>query len=120
MSDAYEVETVGQVTVLRLRDLGMFEFESIPSTGKIVEDFLRDSPTETTLLDLGQIPFTSSLALGLIASLRQKAERHGRTLALCNLHPQSRWAIQTTRLQSLLPQYFDEEQALAKLSSQRE
>jgi len=116
MATGHEIETVGDVTVLRLQDPKMFDFERIPATTQLLEAFLKDSPTAATLVNFGQIEFYNSMSLGLVASLGKKAERYGRTVSLCNLHPRSIWSIQATRLHTALDIYHDEELALAGLN----
>ena len=115
MSSTHTIETIGNVTVLRLQDSAMFDFERIPATTQLLDSFLKDSPTAKTLVNFGQIEFYNSMSLGLVAALGKKAERCGRTVSLCNLHPRSIWSIQATRLHTALDIYHDEELALAAL-----
>jgi anti-anti-sigma factor len=115
MSSTHTIEMIGNVTVLRLQDAAMFEFDRIPSTTQLLDSFLRDSPTSKTLINFGQIEFYNSMSLGLIAALGKKAERYGRTVSLCNLHPRSIWSIQATRLHTALDIYHDEQLGLAGL-----
>jgi anti-anti-sigma factor len=115
MSSTPDIETIGNVTVLRLRDPALFRFEHLAATSTLCQDFLQSSPTQKTLIDFGQIEFYNSMSLGLIASLGRHAERCGRTVSLCNLHPRSIWSIQATRLHTSLDIYHDADQALAAL-----
>jgi anti-anti-sigma factor len=116
MSSTHTIATIGNVTVLRLQDPRMFDFERIPATTQLLDTFLKGSPTDKTLVNFGQIEFYNSMSLGLVAALGKKAERYGRTVSLCNLHPRSIWSIQATRLHTALDIYHDEEQALARLN----
>lgn len=116
MPSTHSIETIGNVTVLRLQDPAMFNFDRIPATTQLLDTFLRMSPMSKTLINFGEIEFTNSLSLGLVASLRKKAGRHDRTVALCNLHPRSLQLIQTTRVDTAVDIYADEEFALAALS----
>ncbi len=118
MPSTYETETVGNVSVLRLRDAAMFHFDQFATTCAICQEFLHNSPTHRTLIDFGQIEFYNSMSLGLIASLGKHAESCGRTVSLCNLHPRSIWSIQATRLHTVLDIYHDAEQALAALQNE--
>jgi anti-anti-sigma factor len=115
MSSTHTIETIGDVTVLRLRDPKMFDFERIPATTQLLDTFLKGSPTARTLVNFGQIEFYNSMSLGLVAALGKKAERYGRTVSLCNLHPRSIWSIQATRLHTALDIYHDQELALSEL-----
>ena len=115
MPSTHNIETIGNVTVLRLQDPEMFKFDRIPSTTQLLDTFLRMSPTSRTLINFGQIEFSNSLSLGLVASLRKKAARHERTVALCDLHPRSLELIQMTRVDTAVDIYADEEAALAAL-----
>ena len=115
MSSAHEIETIGKVTVLRLHDPSLMKFENIPTTGELCEEFFRESPTRQTLINFGQIEFFNSVSLGLIASLRKKAERYDRTVGICNLNPKSIWSIQAARLHTILDIYHDEQLALEQL-----
>ena len=115
MSSSHEIETIGDVTVLRLHDPALMKFDNIPATTELCENFFQDSPTRKTLINFGQIEFFNSVSLGLIASLRKKAEKFGRTVGICNLNPKSIWSIQATRLHTLLDIYHDEELGLSML-----
>jgi anti-anti-sigma factor len=115
MPSSYEIETLGNVSVLRLRDAALFRFDQLAATSALCQEFLQDSPTQRTLIDFGQIEFYNSMSLGLIASLAKHAERCGRTVSLCNLHPRSIWSIQASRLHTVLDIYHDSEQALSAL-----
>jgi anti-anti-sigma factor len=117
MSSSHEIETIGDVTVLRLHDPSLMQFDSIPATTELCENFFRDSPTQKTLINFGQIEFFNSVSLGLIASLRKKAEKLGRSVGICNLNPRSIWSIQATRLHTVLDIYHDEELGLSMLRS---
>ena len=116
MSTNHEIATIGNVTVLRLLDAAMFNYDRIPATTQLLDTFLRMSPTSKTLINFGQIEFSNSLSLGLVASLRKKAGRHERSVSLCNLHPRSLELIQTTRVDTAVDIYAEEEPALAALN----
>lgn len=117
MSSSHEIETIGDITVLRLHDPALMKFDRIPATTELCESFFQDSPTQKTLINFGQIEFFNSVSLGLIASLRKKAEKFGRTVSICNLNPKSIWSIQATRLHTLLDIYHDEELGLSMLQN---
>lgn len=115
MSASHEVETIGEITVLRLQDESLMAFENIPATTQLCDEFFRDSPTDKTLINFGQIEFYNSMSLGLVASLSKKAESCGRTVSICNLNPRSIWSIQATRLHTVLDIFHDEELALSMM-----
>ena len=115
MEDNFETEWIKSVTVIRLLNSDMFEFEKIGRLGELFEQFFTDCHTYRTLINFNQIEFWNSLSLGFIASLPKKAERHGCDVSLCNLNPKSMWAIQASRLHTIFDIFFDEEQALAEL-----
>jgi anti-anti-sigma factor len=117
MPSTHNIETIGNVTVLRLQDPAMFNFDHIPSTTQLLDTFLSMSPTSKTLINFGQIEFSNSLSLGLVASLRKKAGRHERTVSLCNLHPRSLELIQMTRVDTAVDIYAEEEPAVAALNA---
>jgi anti-anti-sigma factor len=117
MSSTHGIETIGNVTVLRLCDPALFRFEQLAATSALCQGFLENSPTRQTLIDFGQIEFYNSMSLGLIASLGKHAERCGRSVSLCNLHPRSIWSIQATRLHTSLDIYHDADQALVALQN---
>ncbi len=115
MSQPHEIETIGEVTVLRLNDPQTMSFAGIPATAELCEKFFAESPTAKTLINFNQIEFFNSMSLGMIASLGKKAERHGKTVGLCNLNPKSIWSIQATRLHTVLDIYHDEALALSQM-----
>lgn len=115
MLDPNQIAVVEDVCVLRLNDPSLFEFENITSTTYRFEAFFEQSPKAKTLINFNQIEFWNSVCLGLIAGLKKKAARHGRTVSLCNLNPKSLWAMQATRLHEIFDVYEDESQALAAM-----
>lgn len=117
MSSTHTTETIGGVTVLRLHDPAMFQFERISSTTELFDAFLSESPTDKLLINFGQIEFFNSMSLGLIVSFGKKAERRRRSVSLCNLHPRTIWSILATRLNTIVDIYHDEVLALEGLST---
>ena len=115
MDSTHEIETIGDVTVLRLRDSAVMEFDNLAGTSELCEEVFRECSTEKALINFGQIEFWNSASLGLLASLPKKGARCGRTVSICNLNPKSIWAIQATRLHEIIDIYHDEELALASL-----
>lgn len=113
MTDGYELERIGDVCVLHLRDASLLEFEQIQHTSSLIDEFIAESDTDKLVIDCGQIEFWSSLALGLIVSKSSKAEKQGKKLKYCNLNPKSMWSIQASRLHTVLDICFDLDQALA-------
>jgi len=112
MSDAYDIEIIDEVAVLHLRDAALMEFDSIQSTSSLIDKFITESDTDKLVVDCGQIEFYNSLSLGLVVSKSAKARDLGKTLKYCNLNPQSMWAIQASRLHTILDICYDLKQAL--------
>jgi anti-anti-sigma factor len=113
MSDAYDIEIIDDVAVLHLHDAALMQFDSIQSTSSLVDKFFAESETDKLVIDCGQIEFYNSLSLGLVVSKSTKARDLGKTLKYCNLNPQSMWAIQASRLHTILDICHDLEQALS-------
>lgn len=112
MSEPYQIETVKDVAVLHVRDAGLLQFDSIQATSELIDRFVADSQSDKLVIDMGQVEFYSSLALGLIVSKNSKARELGKTLKYCNLNPKSMWAIQASRLHTILDICYDLPQAL--------
>ena len=57
---------------------------------------------DTVLLDLGNVAYVSSMALGTLVRLHQKLKAAGRRLSLCDLRPDVLDVLEATRLTLLL------------------
>ena len=67
------------------------------------------------LLDLTQVAFMDSKAIGAMVTMRKTAANRGGRLGVCNLHPHVDKIIRVVTLGTLFEAYPDREAAVAKL-----
>ena len=108
----FQVESVGDATVITLVDEDAMKFERLQSTSSELERLILASEHEKVVVDFRHIVFYNSMTLGLLVSKQTKARDAGKQLRLCNLSEQTMWAVQATQLTRLLEISDDLEAAL--------
>jgi anti-sigma B factor antagonist len=96
-----DAQEIGDVTVVRFVDRKLMK-DRVDEVA--VELFkLADDPRRRKLLvDLANLEYLSSAALGKFISLGKKVQRHGGRLLLCNVHESIRELFKVTKLDHLL------------------
>ena len=109
---SFQVESVGDATVITLVDERAMHFERLQATSSELEGLILTSDTEKVVVDFQNIVFYNSMTLGLLVSKHSKARDADKQLRYCNLSEQTMWSIQATQLQRLLEIREDREAAL--------
>lgn len=74
-------------------------------------------PEGTLLLDLTEVDFMDSAALGALMSALRQVTTQGGGLALCNLSASVRYVIEIVRMHKIVDVYNDQGEALRALST---
>lgn len=105
-----DVEQVGSAAVVRISgSAGMTEAENM----RLKLEELVERKIPLIVLDLGEMDFICSQALGVMISMHVSSRQHNGRLGLVNPQPAVRQLLEITRLTKLFEIYPTVEQALA-------
>jgi anti-anti-sigma factor len=97
----------GRMRIRRLRDLTVISFApkpilddetSIQDIGKKLYRLVDEQGCKNILIDLGNIEYLTSAALGMLITLNKKVQAGGGRLALCSIPPQIHKVFESTGL----------------------
>jgi anti-anti-sigma factor len=111
-----EREDFGHVTVLRVKEpmlYGDAATEALFQKGYAV---VEEDGRANLVLDLSEVVFLSSSALGGLVTLRRKAQRAGGRLVLCKVSHTLQDLLRLTHLADILLVYADEREAAASFT----
>lgn len=97
----FETQDVDGVKVIRFAD-AILDQEDRPVIEDDVFGLVEGSDQKHLRLDLVDVRFVSSAALGALIALQRKLRAVGGRLSLCNLNPEMREVIRATKLDSVL------------------
>jgi anti-anti-sigma factor len=97
----FEVQELGDVTVVTFTNDKLTDLESIQDINEQVSSLVDELGRKRVLLDLGNVEFLSSGALGKFISLNKKLRVAGGQLTLCNMDPQIYEVFRLTKLDKL-------------------
>ena len=83
----YETERHGDVFVIRFQNDAMLESSLIPDREVELRKILESVDASRIIMDLSNVQFMSSSALGLLVMLHKLAGQQKRTLELCSPQP---------------------------------
>ena len=108
-----EVEDIGDVTVVNFID-EKIEEQNIQAIGEELFHLVDELGRRNILLNLDNVEYLSSAALGKFITLNKKVQAAGGKLVLCNIDPQIREVFEITKLDKLFLICGDEQEALQK------
>lgn len=114
-----DVKEVGPVTVVRFADHRIMDDASIQEIGQELYQLVDEQQRDRLLLNLCDVDFLSSSALGKLITLHRKLkDRHG-ALKFCNVRPEIYEVFAITRLNTKFDIHDEEPDALAAFDSER-
>jgi anti-sigma B factor antagonist len=108
-----DLNTVGDVTVVRFRDRKIIEDINIQELGQELFRLVETDGRTRLLLDFSTVDFLSSAALGKLITLDKKMKAHGGELKLANIREEIYEVFAITKLNRLFDIRKDEAEALA-------
>jgi anti-sigma B factor antagonist len=105
----FRIEVVDGVTVVRLAGPKLVVEASEPLSSLVDEGGHR-----RLLLDFAEVRFLSSVALGVLITLKHRVDAAGGQLKLCRLAPDLLELFRLTRMQELFAIHGDDREALAR------
>jgi len=96
-----DVSTTAVTALVRLS--GRFDFNTRNQFLERVDEAINSVTAREIQVDLGQVDYIDSSALGMLLMLRDKAKKHEKTVALQNARGQVREVISTAQFDRLFP-----------------
>ena len=110
LSEADGITTVG------FRDASILDVLTIQKIGKELYDVVETNGKKKVILDFGDVRFLSSQALGVLLTLRRKADKAGAKVVLARIRPELARVFKITNLDKLFDFHDDLGKAAEKLS----
>jgi anti-sigma B factor antagonist len=105
------VDQRGRVRVVDVA--GELDVFTAPRLASAVDD---DESYDTLVLNLGEVPFMSSVGIGLISSLHRRLDRLGKSVALAGVQPDVASLLEVMGLADVLYLADDTESAIRLLN----
>lgn len=103
MSDASRLKVSRQdgVTVVGFKDASILDATTIRQIGRELYAIVTEEPNRRVVLDFSEVRFLSSQALGVLLTLRRKADQSGAIVALASIRPELVRVFKITNLDQL-------------------
>lgn len=111
MSDSVlRVDDVGGVTLVTFKDNSILDVAAIQRIGNELYGFVDQPDDRRLILNFQNVRFLSSQALGVLLTLRRKAEKTNAKVVLAELRPELARVFRITNLDKMF-KFFDGKQA---------
>lgn len=112
-SPSVSISETGGVTVVAVPDGCMLDGEAIQQVGKQLFDLVEKEGKQRLVIDFADVRFMSSQALGVLLTLRRKAEKSGAIIALAGINEKLMRVFEITNLDKMFTFCADRDEALA-------
>ncbi len=119
MSDtksALKIEEREGITVVSFRDASILDALSIQRIGKELYDVVETLNRTRIVLDFAEVRFLSSQALGVLLTLRRKADKVSATVVLAAIRPELYRVFTITNLNKLFSFFKTADEAVASFA----
>ncbi len=106
------VQEVGPVAVVTFRDNSILDVVTIQRIGRELYELVEQQNRKSIVLDFDSVRFLSSQALGVLLTLRRKAEKTGATVVLARLRAELARVFKITNLDKMFDFYDTIEKSL--------
>lgn len=109
------MERVGDVALVSFRDASMLDAVTIQKIARELYAIVEDEANTNVVLDFTHVRFLSSQALGVLLTVRRKADRKATKakVVLCKIRPELARVFKITNLDKMFEFHDSTEQALA-------
>ena len=107
-----EVEQIGEVTVIKFTPRKILEEDTTEVIGEQLFSLVKNAGCRKLVLDFSRVERLTSVMLGKVVALHQKAEAAGGRLNLCKIQPRVYEIFELLKLPRVLNIYHEEHQAL--------
>jgi len=108
-----QVEPVGNVSVVKFTQPDILDLEVIRAVGEQLMGLASEG--SRVVLNFSQVNRLSTALVGKVVALQQRLKDHGGRLALCQVAPHLREALELLKLPRLVPIYLEEREALEEM-----
>jgi len=106
------IQSFRDVTVVNFSDASILDTVQVQQIGEELYDLVETKANRKLVLDFANVKFLSSSALGVLITLRKKADEIKGTVLLCGMRPDLRKIFKITNLEKLFVFFDNEEKAL--------
>lgn len=106
------IHPIKDVTIVNFRDASILDALQVQQIGEELYQLVDAKARRKLVLDFTEVKFLSSSALGVLITLRKKAEDIKGEILLCGIRPELRKVFTITNLDKLFRFYDTEEKAL--------
>lgn len=110
---ALRLEETEGVTVVSFRDASILDALCIQRIGRELYEIVDSLGRKKIVLDFSDVRFLSSQALGVLLTLRRKADKNGATVLLAGIRPELYRVFQITNLEKLFSFFKTAPEAVA-------
>lgn len=107
----------GDITVASFRDASILDAVTIQRIGRELYALVEEDGSRRIILDFADVRFLSSQALGVLLTLRRKADQAKAEVFLAGIRDELARVFKMTNLDKLFQFYEDRTAALAKLGA---
>ncbi len=107
------IHPIRDVTVVTVNDSSVLDTLQVQQVGDELYNLVDNKAVRKMVLDFGKVQFLSSSALGVLITLRKKAEAIKARIIICGMRPELMKVFKITRLDKMFEFKDTEEQALS-------
>lgn len=108
------IHPIRDVTIVNFNDTSILDTVHVEQIGEDLYDLVDRKARRKLILDFSKVQLLSSSALGVLITLRKKAEQIKGQVIICGLRKDLKKVFKITKLEKLFTFCDDEEQALAR------
>lgn len=111
-----KVTQQGSVTLVAFGEASILDMFTIQKIGRELYDLLESQGHKRVVLDFGDVRFLSSQALGVLLTLRKKADKAAAQVAVSGVKPELERVFRITNLDKMFQFFKTSAEAVAGLS----
>lgn len=104
------------VTIVRFREASILDAVTIQRIGRELYEIVETAERRKVVLDFHDVRFLSSQTLGVLLTLRRKADKANVRVAIARIRPELARVFQITNLDKLFGFFDSTEEAVANLN----
>ena len=105
------------VLIVSFQDASILDTLTIQKIGRELFELVETQAKRKVILDFGEVRFLSSMALGVLLTLRRKADKAGAAIALTRVRDELARVFEITNLDKLFQFFNTNEEAVAHLAA---
>ena len=107
------IHAIRDATIVNFADASILDAQQVQRVGQELFDLIDKQAHRKIVLDFGRVRFLSSSALGILITLRKKADAIKARVVFCNLRNDLRKVFKITNLEKMFEFYGSEDEAMA-------